>query len=1635
MSAGFRSFVESLFRPNRQQRRAQGNPRRFRPAMEALEDRTVPAVQIIQSQGLNIADLTSAIDQFKLNLGGFEHTSNADAGSTGYRNITFDDATGGAFNGNFYSITQPRGLKLTTDGTGFQVSKTSPANEVRFGNINPTYPSLFKAFSGERLFTPIDSRTTEVTFTVPQSTATAATVRGYGVIFSDVDLLGSTTFQAFDKDGNSLTGADPIEVIPLNNGFSFIGVITTAGERISKVTLVSGNTSLGTNVNETATEDLVVIDNMLYTQPVAVTTPVFLWKDAGADTSWNNPDNWTQTSGTVDGTAANRFPRANGDIAVFSQLTSAKTIDLTSNPTSIGAMQIDTNQSLTFNTAGAGRFSFATPGSGSPSAGLDITTFSGNATVNFNVPVSYTNAWHITTNGGSAVTFAGVLNGSTAVTQWGSGTVNFTTASHTFTGPYNVNGGTVNVTSTLSTARVNLSGGKLTGNGTVGSITANNSAVLEPGTAATIGALNADLSGNSNDVSLTNTTLRIRLSNAGGVNVSDQLIAKGNGQNINLTNTTLQLDLTNYSSAPNTTFTILDVQGTGNASRSGTFTNSAIIQQNGMLFQLDYSDNDKVKIKQISTATTTDLTRSPNNNTSFGDSVDFVATVNTDAGAPTGQVRFDISIGANPPVFSQLVDFNGNTATYTTSALNAAAYTVTATYVPTGLFTASSDTLDHTVNSRNVAVTFTPSSNSAVFTQAVITATVRGAGNNSLIPAGGTVTFVNNDGSVTYGSATINALGQATLPAAAVAAMNVGSYQIRGLFTSTDTNFNNGVLADSGLRTQQVTAAATTTTLSSNPATWNFNQDITFTATVNPANGAITAVPTGSIRFTLVGVPDGMGNPDSIFTVPLAGNSAQLVTQLPAGNGQVVRAAYLPTDPPGNFAASNTQLSQNVNAIAVNISLAPLTNTTVYGQGFAYSATVSPVNAGAPTPTGNVVFTLINGGTTFVSSPVALVNGVADLTQARFANAPSVGTYILRANYLGSAQFLNTTVNFADALTVNRADTTLSLADASGSTGQPISTTATLGIVAPGAGVPGGVIRFILTGPSNLQVDVPVVNAGGVYQATLQRNDLLAGSYTVSSQYLDSTGQFNTSVSNNATITVSKTDAVLTLNPNPQSQFADTVTFTANVVSSLLPSGVAVTGFVQFDMYNVSNGNLVGTGTGTVTNGVASFTAPALLGVGQYQVVARYLGDANYNLTGNQTTLHTITSASTSTGVTLQPLPGSTSTYGEQLSFRATVQSGNPAAGIPTGTVVFRIIRPDGQPDIVSPAIPLNAAGVADHSFTQVLPATEGGAPLQVIATYQGDDVQNRFAPSSNINNPLLQTILRANTAVTFTMKRTSDNAITDFRYSDTVILIANVTTSGLDPASAQRAGIPPGKVQFFYFNGATEVPLGAPVTVNANGEATLSSISLNGKPCPIRLPTGNDQPFRVRYMDTSPVPNFNASLSTQNISVRPLNLVANPVLSVVPKTGSADSRRVYAYGRSLVISVTLRPEVTLTAGKLFNGTAVELIPTGSGVMQFIQPDGTVGFTTPTLQVSAPPRSSTNKSERVIAFTSSALFNNTIGNRNPTSPQSLLLPTGVFTTRLNITSFSNNFANVSNMEFTNSASIFTVTRSTIGRRW
>ena len=100
--------------------------------------------------------------------------------------------------GNFFNSNSARGAVFETPGSGFKVSANSgSATPVRFGSINPSFPNSFSVFSSHKLLTAIDSNIVDVRFFVPGTNQPGA-VRGFGSVFTDVDLAGPTTIEFFD---------------------------------------------------------------------------------------------------------------------------------------------------------------------------------------------------------------------------------------------------------------------------------------------------------------------------------------------------------------------------------------------------------------------------------------------------------------------------------------------------------------------------------------------------------------------------------------------------------------------------------------------------------------------------------------------------------------------------------------------------------------------------------------------------------------------------------------------------------------------------------------------------------------------------------------------------------------------------------------------------------------------------------------------------------------------------------------------------------------------------------------------------------------------------------------------------------------------------------------------------------------------------------------------------------------------------------------------------------------------------------------------------------------------------------------------------------------------------------------------
>ncbi len=194
------------------------------------------------------------------------------ARGTGHREISWDTVPDEFAAPNFLppdffnapTAPRARGAMLSTPGQGVMVSANSsnPTNTpVRFGNINPTYPDIFKTFSPQRLFSPIGSNIVDLTFFVP-GTQTPALVSGFGAVYTNVS-TDHTAFEYFDMDGNSL-GKFAVPLAP--QGLSFLG-ITYDQPIIAHVRIQYGSVALGPD--DGPGTNVAVMDDFIYGEPVA----------------------------------------------------------------------------------------------------------------------------------------------------------------------------------------------------------------------------------------------------------------------------------------------------------------------------------------------------------------------------------------------------------------------------------------------------------------------------------------------------------------------------------------------------------------------------------------------------------------------------------------------------------------------------------------------------------------------------------------------------------------------------------------------------------------------------------------------------------------------------------------------------------------------------------------------------------------------------------------------------------------------------------------------------------------------------------------------------------------------------------------------------------------------------------------------------------------------------------------------------------------------------------------------------------------------------------------------------------------------------------------------------------------------
>jgi hypothetical protein len=228
------------------------------------------AFVVFSAAGANAGAIQSTVDAYRSALGNPNNGNAAGPLATGRREINWDGGGPPTIDGTapvtpFTVFQNSRGATFTTPGIGL-TQAAATGGLLSLDLINPAYASNFAPFSPNRLFTPLGSNITEGVFSIPSTGGTVlAGVSGFGAVFSDVDIQGSTGIAYFDSLG-SLIGEFTVPAFTGNQTFSFLGIVLGPAEGlISRVVITTGSTALGPS--ETPTLDLVVMDDFLYGEP------------------------------------------------------------------------------------------------------------------------------------------------------------------------------------------------------------------------------------------------------------------------------------------------------------------------------------------------------------------------------------------------------------------------------------------------------------------------------------------------------------------------------------------------------------------------------------------------------------------------------------------------------------------------------------------------------------------------------------------------------------------------------------------------------------------------------------------------------------------------------------------------------------------------------------------------------------------------------------------------------------------------------------------------------------------------------------------------------------------------------------------------------------------------------------------------------------------------------------------------------------------------------------------------------------------------------------------------------------------------------------------------------------------------
>lgn len=219
------------------------------------------------------AAIIGTINQFRAVLG--DSLNNAPGKTSGRREVNWDGVPANFTNNNdfpldFFNNTDPagpngrkRGLVYLATGSPIRLDSSS------FSEIDPSYSEEFSPFSKKKALISATSNASEIAFKVA-GTSTYAFVKGFGIIFNDVDQDKSTSLQFYEDE--KLLGEYFAPVRNDKGSFSFLGV-EFPDNKVTRIKIISGNAVLALgqkDVTAGGSKDLVVYDDFFYSEPQSI---------------------------------------------------------------------------------------------------------------------------------------------------------------------------------------------------------------------------------------------------------------------------------------------------------------------------------------------------------------------------------------------------------------------------------------------------------------------------------------------------------------------------------------------------------------------------------------------------------------------------------------------------------------------------------------------------------------------------------------------------------------------------------------------------------------------------------------------------------------------------------------------------------------------------------------------------------------------------------------------------------------------------------------------------------------------------------------------------------------------------------------------------------------------------------------------------------------------------------------------------------------------------------------------------------------------------------------------------------------------------------------------------------------------